>query len=188
MGNRKAPIYPNNYYHIYNRGNNHKNIFIEERNYSYFLNKIFKSFGDKVELIAYCFMPNHYHLIAYPKESNSLQKAMQAIAPGYARAINKAYSLEGHLFEGTYKSKIIPDNNYLLHLSRYIHLNPVRAQLVNFPEEWRHSSYLEYLSKRKNLLLKTDIILSQFNSIKLYQDFVNSYSERDIQYVRSVLI
>ena len=177
MGYRKHPIKAGYYYHIYNRGNNHQNIFIEERNYDYFYSKIAEAFKDKIKLICYCLMPNHYHLIVSPSSDFTLEKAMQAIATGYARAINKAYNRSGHLFQ---------DNIYLLHLSRYIHLNPLAAGFVDKVEEWKYSSYLVYLGKRKDTFIQNDIIMGQFKSIKKYEEFVCSYSEES-NYLKDLL-
>jgi len=121
-------------------------------------------------------MPNHYHLIAISKEDDAIPKTMQKIATGYSRAINKAYQKSGHLFEGVYKAKLIPNNQYLLHLSRYIHLNPLNANLVNNLEDWQFSSYLDYIGKKHNPFLKTDIILDQF-------DFpINQVPQRNLVY------
>ena len=88
-------------------------------------------------------MPNHYHLTVIPLNDGEIEKAMQKISTGYTRAINKSLNRTGHLFSGRYKSKLIPDDNYLIHLVRYIHLNPVRAGLVDRLEDWEFSSYRE---------------------------------------------
>ena len=143
MPYRLNPSYANQFYHIYNRGNNHENIFFESRNYLYFLQRLLEIFNNKIDLIAYCLMPNHYHLTVIPLNDGEIEKAMQKISTGYTRAINKSLNRTGHLFSGRYKSKLIPDDNYLIHLVRYIHLNPVRAGLVDRLEDWEFSSYRE---------------------------------------------
>ena len=93
-------------------------------------------------------MPNHYHLLVRVKVDNSIEKAMQKISTGYTRAINKAYNRTGHLFEGRYRIKIIANEEYLIHLCRYIHLNPVKAKLANRLEDWEFSSCIDYIGKR----------------------------------------
>lgn len=198
MPYRKDQIVADQYYHIYNRGNNRQNIFIEKKNYYYFLQKIEDAFKDKVDLVCYCFMPNHYHLIVISKEDDAIPKAMQKIATGYSRAKNKAYQKSGHLFEGVYKAKLIPNNEYLLHLSRYIHHNPLKANLVNNLEDWQFSSYLDYIGKRENSFLKKDIILDQFDLInqvpprnlvyKEYKEFVLSYHDEQFLIPSDILI
>ncbi|MGD8778500.1 MAG: transposase [Ignavibacteria bacterium] len=199
MGYRKGPLISGNYYHIFNRGNNHQDIFIEKKNYYYFFKKIVNAFDDKIELICYCFMPNHYHLIVHSNEDNSISIAMQKIATGYSRAINKAYQRNGHLFEGSYKNKLIPNNDYLLHLSRYIHLNPLKAKLIKKIEEWIFSSYLDYTGKRRNAFLKMNTILEQFGKeinqvsqrnlvYKKYEEFVNSFQADSFRLPNDLLI
>ena len=186
MPYRKDPIISGNYYHIFNRGNNHQNIFIEKRNYYYFYKKIENAFKDKIDLICYCFMPNHYHLIVISKEDDAIPKAMQRIATGYSRAINKAYQGSGHLFEGEYKNKLIPNNEYLLHLSRYIHFNPLKAKLVKKLEDWTFSSYLDYIGKRKSAFLRMDIILELFKEVANQVSLGNSVCKKYEEFVKSI--
>jgi REP element-mobilizing transposase RayT len=188
MGYRKYPIKAGCYYHIFNRGNNRQEIFIEERNYNYFYSKIIDAFDDTIKLICYCLMPNHYHLIAYPNFDEALEKAMQKIATGYSRAINKSYGRTGHLFEGPYQAKLVPNNNYLLHLSRYIHLNPLSAGLVDKIEDWKHSSYLVYTGKSEDVFIENSIVMEQFKSPLDYKEFVKSFSEESKYYLKDVLI
>ncbi len=145
MPYRINPSYPDCYYHVYNRGNNFENIFFSEENYYFFLRRLFKYFKTDIDLIAYCLIPNHYHLIVQVKEESSLEKCMQKFSTSYVKAINKQQGRVGYLFQSRYKSKLIPSNEYLLHLSRYIHLNPVRAGSVQQPEQWKFSSYLDYI-------------------------------------------
>ncbi len=187
MTYREFPILPGNYYHVFNRGNNHKRIFYEERNYPYFLKKLYKAFKDKVIPLAYCLMPNHYHLLVTPNKKDELEKAMQKIGTGYARAVNNAYDMDGHLFTGPYKAKLVPDNNSILRLSRYIHLNPVKAKLVKKPEDWTHSSYPDYIGLRKNVFLDTSLVLDQFKDLQAYKKYVELYSQEDENFLKSFL-
>lgn len=187
MPYRLIPSYKNNYYHVYNRGNNKGQIFFEEKNYYYFLSKIGNAFEDKVDLVAYCLMPNHYHLITHVKQDGFLEEAMQKFSTGYSRAINKAYNRTGHLFQGRFKNKLIPNNEYLLHLSRYIHRNPLRAGLVDDINEWKFSSYAAYIGKAKYLFIKPDIILDQFKLPDEYFRFVIEYQEDQNHYLKDLL-
>lgn len=187
MPYRINPSYKDNYYHVYNRGNNKDLIFFEDKNYLYFLTKIEKAFSGKIELVAYCLMPNHYHLLVKVNKDGGLEEAMQKISTGYTRAINLAYNRTGHLFQGRFKNKFIPNNEYLLHLSRYIHRNPLRAGLVNSLDEWKHSSYHAYIGLNKTDFIKNDIILNQFNSIEDYKQFVIEYQEDQKYYIEDLL-
>lgn len=122
-------------------------------------------------------MPNHYHLLLHETEDNSISKTMQALGTSYAKAINTHYNKTGHLFQDSYKKVHIQTNEQLLHLSRYIHLNPVKAGLVSSPEQWIYSSYNNYTGSRNNKSLKMDIILDQFKNEETYANFVNSNTE-----------
>ncbi len=179
--------FKNSYYHVYNRGNNYEDIFFEERNYSFFLSKIAWIFKNDIDLICYCLMPNHYHLIVKTNDNYVLEKAMQRISNSYTKAVNKSLNRVGHLFQGRYKSKHILDNNYLVHLSRYIHLNPIRKNLVKKPEEWEFSSYMDYVSLRNNDSLKMNIVREQFKTIGDYIQFIKDYREDQFCYIKDLL-
>jgi REP element-mobilizing transposase RayT len=118
MPYRKQRIVNNYYYHVYNRGNNHGKIFFEKKNYNFLLKRIKENFENVADLIAYCFMPNHFHLIVIILNDDKLSKAVNKTFISYSKAVNKAYNRSGHLFEGRYQYKLVPDNNYLIHPSR----------------------------------------------------------------------
>ena len=187
MPYRYNPSYKDQYYHVYNRGNNFEKIFFVDKNYHYFLSKVVDCFGEKIELIAYCLMPNHYHLLVLVRENGALEKAMQRISNGYTKAINKAYNRTGHLFQGPFKNKLIPNNEYLIHLSRYIHLNPLRAGLVRKPEEWKYSSYNEIVNQTSRSFVKASIVTEQFGDIEAYKRFVVEYDEDQSYFIRDML-
>ncbi|MBU2492315.1 MAG: transposase [Bacteroidetes bacterium] len=180
----RKPAYKNHYYHVYNRGNNYEPIFYNQQNYHFFLRRLLLYFENKINLVAYCLMPNHYHLLLEILEDDFLQKAMQKFSTSYTKAINKEQNRVGHLFQGRYKSKLVPDNNYLLHLSRYIHLNPVKAGLVQNPQDWFFSSYLDFINIRKSEFLNLEIISSQ---IQDYRYFVMSFQEEQNYYLKDLL-
>jgi len=153
-----------NYYHILNRGNNKQRIFFVRENYLFFLRRLkagLQKYG--TELICYCLMPNHFHLILKEVIERGISNLMLALQTSYAKAINKRYDRAGHLFQGTFKSIHIDRNEYLLHLSRYIHINPVEAGLLQRPEDWEFSSFRDYIGLRSGTLTKAEIILSQFS-------------------------
>ncbi|MFL7813544.1 MAG: transposase [Anaerolineales bacterium] len=132
------------YYHIYNRAIAGNVLFREDTNYTYFLARVEKYLLQSAELLAYCLMPNHYHFLLKIVDNN-FSSGMQSMAVSYALGYNKFYNQSGHLFQGIFQRKQVNDLNYLLHLSRYIHLNPVKAKLVEHPEEWIYSSYQGYI-------------------------------------------
>ena len=184
MPRRKVILEAGNYYHVYNRGNNHQLIFLERENYLYFLRQLqtrLVSMG--VDVIAYCLMPNHYHLLVF-LQTEDFSKLMQGFSLAYTKAINKRYQRDGSLFQGRFNGIRVDSDEYLLSLTRYIHLNPVRANLVENAEDWEFSSYQEYINLRQGDLLKLDEMRSFFNSIEDYRSFVEdgTISEKSIQH------
>ncbi len=106
---------------------------------------------------------------------SGISNLMMSLQISYAKAINKRYNRVGHLFQGPFKNIHIDRDEYLLHLSRYIHINPVEAGLVSKPEVWEFSSYLDYIGLRNGALPKPDLILSQFPDRQAYREFVMEY-------------
>lgn len=176
------------YYHLYNRGNNFQPIFFERENYLYFLRQLRKYLlAETLEIVAYCLMPNHYHLLVHLK-TDDLSGQMQRFALSYTKAINKRYSRVGSLFQGRFKAVHVDRNEYLLHLSRYIHLNPVAARLVQRPDDWEFSSYREFIGLRDGTLPQPDVVLSQFRSPDDYRLFVESYVESDKEIIEHLML
>jgi len=175
-------------YHIYNRGNNYSDIFFERQNYLYFLRQMRKYLvSDVLDIIAYCLMPNHYHLLLR-LNADTFSRPMQRLALSYTKAINKRYGRVGSLFQGRFKALHVDRNEYLLHLSRYIHLNPVMAGRVRKPEDWEFSSYQEFVGMRDGKLPKPDVVLSQFPSPDAYRAFVESYTDGDEERIRHLML
>jgi REP element-mobilizing transposase RayT len=114
------------FFHVYNRGVNKSKIFFSEENYLYFLKKL-KKYQDQFQVIivCYCLMPTHFHLLLKQLALYAISKFIGLSLNAYAKAINKQQKRSGHLFEGKYKMKLVAQDNYLVHLSRYMHLNPV---------------------------------------------------------------
>ena len=178
---RITPIHPFNYYHIYNRGVNKESIFFSTENYRFFLDRLIKYFNpDKVWIIAYCLMPNHYHLLVYPMTDDFGNHVMQPFSVSYTKAINKRRERSGPLFEGPYQARLVDEDKYLLHLSRYIHLNPVSAGLVDRAEDWEFSSYRDYIGICRGGITRPDIIIGYFKDSSGYVDFVLSESEAGV--------
>jgi putative transposase len=98
-----------------------------------------------VHIVAYCIMPTHVHLILKQIKDNGIEKFMGLVSNGYSKYFNIRYARKGPLWEGRFKNVLIKNDEQLLHLTRYIHLNPVTAFLVNNPGNWKYSSYNEYV-------------------------------------------
>ena len=107
---------------------------------------------------------------------------MMRFSVSYTKAMNKRYDRVGSLFQGAFRVKHVDEDEYLVHLSRYIHVNPVVAGLVERAEDWEFSSYREYIGLRDGTLPNPEIVLSQFSSRGAYRDFVQAYvsSEQEI--------
>ena len=109
-------------------------------------------------LHAYVLMTNHYHLIVETPEKN-LSRIMHFINGSYTTYVNIKRKRSGHLFQGRYKAILVDKDNYLLELSRYVHLNPVRAKMVQKPEDYHHSSYRSYITGHPEGIVSSDTIL-----------------------------
>lgn len=170
---RKKPIVPDKIYHIYNRGVDKRPIFLNKNDWEFFYAKMRDYFKpEHASLLAFCLMPNHYHLIVLTHSKEFSLKVMQPFMLSFVKRINKKYQRAGTLFQGPFQSKVVESEGSLLQLSRYIHLNPVKAKLVDKPEDWEYSSYRDYIGYRKNNFIRTDIILSLMGNPELYQKFV----------------
>ena len=141
-----------------------------------------------IEIVAYCLMPNHYHILAYLKDDNLSKEIMQPFTISYTKAVNRQQGRVGPVFQGAFRAKLVDKNEYLLHLSRYIHLNPVLAGIVDNPASWKFSSYQDYIGLRDGTLSKPDIVLSQFPSRPVYAKFVNAYSETDREFIEHLML
>jgi len=176
------------YYHLYNRGNNRQDIFLERENYLFFLRRVRKYFlEDAVQVVAYCLMPNHYHLLVY-LVVDDLSAIMQRFALSYTKAFNKRYDRRGSLFEGPFGAKLVDTTEYLVHLSRYIHLNPVAGGFTSQAEQWEFSSYREYIGLRGGSLPCPDVVMAQFADRADYRAFVESYRECDVEVIRHLML
>jgi len=136
-------------YHITSRGNERKEIFFDDADRDRFL-EILKDYHDRHGILIHCYvlMDNHYHLILETPRANLL-KVMHGINGRYTGYFNHRYKRPGPLFQGRYKGVLVEKDAYLLALSRYVHLNPVRAKVVEKPEQYRWSSYLGYVGEEK---------------------------------------
>ena len=114
-----------------------------------------------VDLLSYCLLGNHVHLLVETPQGN-LSKMMQAFQTSYTVSFNKRYRRSGHVFEQRYKALLVDKDNYLLQVSRSIHLNPVSARIVTRPQDYRWSSYGSYLKGKGIASLKPEMVLGYF--------------------------
>ena len=162
---------PENVYHVFNQGNNREVIFRQEKDYLIFLRLLRKLILPQCNLLAYCLMPNHFHLIVQANEKAVKErtsfggKPMQEFAyrigillSSYSQAINKQNNTTGSLFQQKTKAKILSEQiegkqeSYLENCFFYVHNNPFEAGLIKRLKEWQWSSYLDYVDARKGTL------------------------------------
>jgi len=170
------------YYHVYNRGCNRERIFADDDNYAFLLQRARSFLPDyPLSVIAYCLMPNHYHFLLRPDEDGALPRFVQRLFNSYAQAFNRQQGRSGTLFEARAKSVLVDTDEYVLHLCRYIHLNPVRAGLVAHPGEWPYSSYLEWVEQRDGTLVDRSFVRQYFPTAADFQAFVMSEVDQSLE-------
>lgn len=180
--------YPGAFYHIISRGNEKKAVFKSRRDREKFLEYL-ESANTRYDAVihAYCLMSNHYHILLETPSGN-LSKIMAHINGAYTNYFNTKRERSGHLFQGRYKAILVEADEYAKGLSRYIHLNPVRAKMVvELPEEYEWSSHSCFIGKRKTPdWLNTAFILGFFGK-KLkdaqinYRDFVAAFIDQEYE-------
>lgn len=130
-----------------------------------------------VLILGYCLMPNHFHLIAKQLVDGGIPTFMRHALDSYVRFYNTKYDRVGTIFQGKFKGVIVEDNEQLIHLSRYIHLNPFVARMGDKPEEYPWSSYNQYLKNQNRRLCSPKMILELFDDTQKYKNFVDDYSD-----------
>lgn len=199
MPGRSNPLVSGEFYHLYNRGSDKRPTFTQSRDYKRFQQtfyyyqfsgpkarfsrfaksdlKIFKpdSANKLVEILCYCLMPNHFHFLVKQLKDNGISIFMSQVCNSYTKYFNTKYPRVGPLFQGKFQSVLIETGNQLIHLSRYIHLNPVVSRLVNNLDNWSWSSYYEYINQ--SLFCNTSEILNFFPSKEKYKEFVEARIE-----------
>lgn len=215
----------NGFYHVYNRGVEKRNIFLDEQDYKVFLSYLklyliskddsiielkkrvdlsddqkndkisklmaLKNYLNKIELLSYVLMPNHFHLEIRQKNTNDMENFMRSLITKYSKYFNKKYDRVGPLFQSRYNAVLITNERYLLHLGRYIHLNPQeiivnKQSLSSYP--W--SSYPAYINNLSVNWLYKDYFLLDFEknkgfSFNSYQGFVEGYREETFEEIKA---
>lgn len=174
------------YYHVYNRGVEKRKIFIDDQDYKMFLyflkrhlsrhaepnnrNQVYETYAGRVELLAYCLMPNHFHLLFYlNNDTKSISELMRKVAGTYTAYFNRRHNRVGYLFQGTYKASEVNNDEYLLHISRYIHRNPEDYYT------WPYSSLQYYIGDWKSDWVIPDRIYKLYEW-GTYEKFLNDYN------------
>lgn len=204
-------------YHVYNRGVNKSLIFTDQRDYAVFLsflkyallsdeehkqNELVETslltdaqrfnlrregLAGKIDLVSYCLLPNHFHLLLYQYDPDAITKLMRSVATGYSMYFNKRHKRIGSLFQGVYKASRINSDAYWLHVTRYIHLNPL--DIVEDFETYDYSSFRVYMGKIKQDWVKPDMIMDAFGSPAKYKKFVSEYiaHRNDLKDIKDIL-
>jgi len=189
---RKVELKNGEFYHIYNRGVDKREVFLDKFDYlrffkslkefnrieaigSIYLQSFKKEFSLRnqvpklVEIVAYCLNPNHYHLILKQVEKRGVEKFMHKVGVGYSNYFNNKYKRSGSLFQGTFKAINIDSDEYLLYLSAYVNKNKF---IHGYKNKFDFSSLDEYIGKADYELCDKDIILKQFRSKKEYVQYL----------------
>ncbi|MFH1524159.1 MAG: transposase [Chloroflexota bacterium] len=186
MPSRSDIFAPSQYYHVYNRGTGRGNIFFNPGNYEYLVQLVKRYIQPcGISVIAYCLMPNHYHFLLRQETEIPLSKFINVTFNANVQAVNKQQDRSGTLFEGRYRLAIVDNWGYLVHICRYIHFNPVKAGLVNKPEEWPYSNYADWIGLRHGTLKDDDFILDHFSSADDYIQFVSEYG-KEIEMAKNI--
>jgi putative transposase len=194
MARQARKVSPTSYYHVMMRGNNREKIFTREEQKLFFI-QLLKNLTKEnaIEIAAYCLMENHVHIVVNG-EITDLSAAIKKINIKYAAKFNKETDRIGHVFQDRYKSEVVLNEAHLLQVVRYVHNNPVKSKRIKNPEDYRWSSYKEYINsifniinqKQRNIVMgffsnKLDL-LKKFHQELDYGDYLDI--KEDIQHCR----
>ncbi|MDO8461065.1 MAG: transposase [bacterium] len=220
---RTIPLVTGQFYHIFNRGINKQPIFFGIRDYNRVMEILpFYSFANLtlrfskflllshdqrndfweslqkqnkklIEIISFCFMPNHFHLLLIQKMDNGISKFMSNFQNSYTRYFNTKYKKLGPILQGQFKAVRVEDDNQLLHLSRYINLNPYSSFVVkeiNDLLRYPWSSFSEYTGESKSTICNKKPVLSHFKNIKEYEKFVLDQAsyQRELEKIKHLVL
>lgn len=198
---QREPIQVGGFYHVFNRGVEKRSTFEDDRDHERFLVMVDYyrladppiSFSQRhriqpsrldlpreplVTIVAYCLMPNHYHFLVQACTERGIEQFAGRLSNAYTRAYNTRWNRVGPLFQGRYKIEAITTNDELVHVCRYIHLNPVVARIVRDPAQYRWSSYPKLdAAWQQRSFVDDQIVLEQFPDVQAYQRFVNDHAD-----------
>jgi len=215
---KKPKLVNDQIYHIYNRGVEKRDVFLEDNDYLRFIHDLYE-FNDKmsaeniyyrklyevgphkirkerterkllIEIMAFCLMPNHFHLLVRQKCDNGISKFIQKLSTGYSMYFNQKYDRVGPLFQGKFKAVLVNEESHFIHLPFYIHLNPLDLiapewrdreiknyqKTLEFLDSYRWSSYLDYIGK-KNFpsVTQRDFLFSFFDGKEGYKNQMENW-------------
>lgn len=208
MGYRKTILATGEIYHVYNRGVEKRPLFLTKWDYirfldlcnyyrfancpikySYFklqsederkqtLKRLEKNAEELVSILSFCLMPNHIHFLLKQLQDNGISKFMAKLTNSYSHFFNTKQERVGHLFQGNFKAKRIESDEQLVHVSRYIHLNPVKSHIIKFDElgNYEYSSYPSYVNNKPGFT-STDLVLSYFKDIEAHKTFIKDQAD-----------
>lgn len=179
------------YYHVYNRGVDKMDIFRSDEDSNYFMyllkrslgseimkdksGRAYNNYAEKVELNAFCLMPNHFHLLVYLKEADGLTEFMRSVMTAYSGYFNKKYCRKGPLFQNTFLASRVTRESYFWHITRYIHLNP-----MDIGQDWReyeYSSVRDYLQEAENDWVHPERFVTSEVESRRYEKFLEDYTD-----------
>lgn len=178
MSSRKTILASGQYYHIYNRGHNKQQIFLQPHDYLRYIDRV-EEYLEKhdITILTYCLMPNHIHFLIRQDGEEAIQQFIHRLHTSYTMFFNKKYKRVGSVFQGRFKARMIDSEEYLLHVSRYIHQNPIdilysQGQALRLKYLW--SSYRYYI--RPSLpspICDTSILLNYFSKTHKQMSYKN---------------
>jgi len=184
MGNLRTPLKTDRFYHVYNHANGNDELFLSDDNFKYFLSLSFRYLNPISDIYAYCLMPNHFHYLLRFKSEKEVLRFYLEKHPGatlsnyviiehftsailsrqfgnffnaYSKAFNAQNERKGSLFRENFKRKEIFSELYLIKLIHYIHMNPVKDNFINTPDQWPYSSYNTIINKSKSINKKEEV-------------------------------
>ncbi|MDO8743234.1 MAG: transposase [Candidatus Azambacteria bacterium] len=222
---RKQKLVSNNIYHVFNRGVEKRHVFMEEHDYLRFVNNLaifndtkaifnakyrikgIKSADSReslVDILAFCLMPNHFHLLLRQKEDAGISKFMNKIGVGYTNYFNLKYERVGSLFQGTFKAVLIDDESQFLYIPYYIHLNPLDLKIPNWKENginkpknaieflnsYKWSSHRDYIGNSNFVGIINKHFLNEIfiNSENYQEDLKNFMKDFDFSDMKDLLL
>lgn len=211
MPSRIIPFVNNEFYHVFNRGVARIPIFTNSIDYKRFHKTMlyyqidgpkpkFSNFSPSktelklkkkiIDIVCYCFMPNHFHFLVQQKRDGGISEFVSKLSNSYTKYFNIKKNRVGPLLQGEFKAVHIETNEQLIHLSRYIHLNPLVGYITKDLYRYQWSSYVEYIGLQKKGICSKEIILDQFKSKDSYQKFVLDQEDyaKQLEYIKHQLL
>ncbi|MDO8658044.1 MAG: transposase [Candidatus Levybacteria bacterium] len=211
MPSRIIPFVNNEYYHLYNRGVAKMPIFNNFYDYNRFLKtmiyysiegpkpkfsiftpttKLLDTNKKIVDFICYCLMPNHFHFLLRQVKENGITEFLSKLSNSYTKYFNVKYKRVGPLFQGEFKAVHVESNEQLIHVNRYVHINPSVGFIIKNLEDYKWSSYPEYLNLSKTNICSKDIISGQFKTNNDYKQFILNQEDygKNLEFIKHKLL